>query len=620
MAYATNRYFKPAVYTPIITEVEAPFKELFAAGRERQAAKDASATGIQMPKDVNILPGVVSPDGTFIPNQHADTYNKIQNNVQSGAATISGMIANGSTTTQEQQSIMNAVSNEASKLYGENGLLKKQADAAKNYETGAKIVSGIPDIQLHPWSALAWDRNLRAFANGETDYIDPAAAMQATYIDRNEEINKIMTQIQQEGTSYAGPNSGYLIHGTNTYITKDKIDKTFQAGFQNSKLKADMLLEQQYNIEHGMPVDIAKKRFEDQYLAAQTMAEKYIMSGSTKGISNDDLMGDFYKQQMLDRQNENKDTVSTKNPKAQGSAWQTRVMDKIISGDILSNDPQYKSMLSIAKRYFTPDQIKGMSDMSIIGSYNQAIKRTQDRKIEYNSWLHPTTQTIRKQNVIKDLENRSVVLIGENGEKIDISNKKYNANMMADKFGLSFNTLGELLKSSNVVGIAKTDQYDLGAGSSIATVWSPVLHRQLEFIVSPDMKAEKTYEASTWLNEPLVDPSVKHSYYILQPDMTGKHALNFSNGVKVEKGDSPTDSKYGQVGMYLESESYVVGADTGKEQLGVTYRTMVRQPDGTYKEDKNLKLDPESLFQAEDDYYSTEVNIPTNQNRSPKGK
>ena len=615
MAYSTNRYFKPAVYTPMVTEVEAPFKELFAAGRERQAAKDAAAVPIKTPEGVDILPGVFSPDGTFIPNAHADVYNQIQNKVQTGASTISSMVANGNTTTQEQQGIMNAVSNEASKLYGDNGLLKKQADATKNYKTGSEIIAKIPDIQLHPWSALAWDRNIRAFANGETDYIDPAAAMQATYIDRNEEINKIMQSIQQEGTAYAGPNSGYLIHGTNTYITKDKIDKTFQAGFQNSKLMADMLLEKQYNIEHGMSVTDAETKFQKQYEAAQTMAEKYIMSGATAGISVDPITGDFYKQAAADKLGENKTTVSTKNPKAQSSEWQTRVLDNIIKGQIKSNDPQYNAMLSIAKRYLTPDQVKSMNSIEIMTAYNNALKHTQDRHIEYLKWTSPTTMAKRKELVVGDLENRTVAMIGEDGALIDMSDKKYNANMMATKFGLTFPTIQELLKSSNVVGIQKTDQHDLGAGSTVATVWSPVLHRQLQFIVSPDMDAEKTYEASTWLNEPLVDPSIKNSYYILRPSTDGKHAIDFSSGTKVDKGDQPTDSKYGYVPMYIKSESYIINPGEGDEQLGVTYRTMVRQSDGSYKEDKNLKLDPQSLFSAEDNYYVNTHNIPNMQNK-----
>jgi hypothetical protein len=182
------------------------------------------------------------------------------------------------------------------------------------------------------------------------------------------------------------------------------------------------------------------------------------------------------------------------------------------------------------------------------------------------------------------------------------------------KTGLNYKTFNELVSSANAVGTTKTDQYNLGAGSTVLTVYSPILGRQVEVLVSPDKKQEKTYEMSTHLNEPLLDPSQKHAYYI---PAVNENGIDFSRGTKVEKGTKPTDEAiYGAVPMYVESESFIRNAGTGQETFGIRYKTMVRdKKTGEYKEDPSLNFTPESLYNDEDEFYSNEINVAANQNK-----
>jgi hypothetical protein len=270
-----------------------------------------------------------------------------------------------------------------------------------------------------------------------------------------------------------------------------------------------------------------------------------------------------------------------------------------------------KAALNFVKDYFNNDsKVKGIEQLN---SYQTAVKNAAERTIDYAHFTHESTRLGYEQSVLSNLSSRNIKFLGPDGQILSdysgTTNQSSTApNELLSKLGVpSMKALSEI---SNIVGIAKVDQYNTGAGSLIGEVWSPVLQKKIQFVISPDEKQEKIFEASTKLNEPLLN-SDKEAYYIV-PINNGK--LEFLNGVSVSEGTSPEDeSQYGPVGGYIKSENKIVDGGTPQAHFEVVYKYMERGKDGKYFENKNIKLSPESLFDMEKNYHSSTVNVNINQ-------
>jgi len=279
MGYATNRYFQPAKYTPIITEVEMPFKELFAAGKTRQEYEDAAgATSTKAGEQGNILQMVSTSDGQVLRNAHAEKFAEQDASLQQDAYNFSKSIAGQEKSSPEMQAALQDIDYRYNAVYGPNGERATHQQADKDYNTLRKNISETPGVTEHPWDALEGDLSIINYATGKTNYIDPYAVNKNIHVNWNEAADKIVSGINEIGEAWANPDGTYISHGSRVQITPEKILGSFREGFHGSDLQNDLWRKREYNVRvKHMDEKTADKIYADDVSAM----EKYVVKKYT---------------------------------------------------------------------------------------------------------------------------------------------------------------------------------------------------------------------------------------------------------------------------------------------------------------------------------------------------
>lgn len=572
MGYATNRYFQPAKYTPIISEVEMPFKEMFLAGQERQKAqdvlkKDIASVGVN---DSKILREVTLPDGSSIHNTHFDRVKSEEHMFDQGASAVANAIAGGSISSLEAQNMMNGITSKSKELYGEYGAFGVHDKAAKDYETVQKAIADIPDIKEHPWSALEAYKNLKDYGEGKIDYIDPYAIGKATTVDWPSEINKIMDKTASEGYAYDASSGMYISIKSGNQITPQKVKQTFEAGFNGSRLEADMLRKREYN-EMTKGSDYANQVFEEDYTNAMKSAMKITMfdPNMTKSV-------DRYKMALRDEELVKEGVRTYDHAATPVVQHQVNNSYGITSKDVYQYittgkmTPAVQDLSKDVDKFFAnADQsIKNLSTKDKVKIYATAIKNGSQLNIDYNTIPNEKVKGYYKSELLNDPDRMVVVASGPNaGQKIKASELP----ML-----LGYTNYQTMIKDMNVSGVAGSDPFNTGAGSRVVKLVAPRFGNvTTDVIVSANERDRNIYGASGHFSQALMSGKPK-AYY----------AYGIKNGqVDVDSGYAvDQDPRKSKVPYFIEQTGTIENPQSPKDAKIVgEIKVWMIQPDGTYK-------------------------------------
>lgn len=569
MGYATNRYFKPAVFTPVITEVEYPYKELFAALDNRQKYEDAAATQTAGVKDVDALDHMVFNNGQFIAINDKEENYRIKSALDAKLSTMASSIAGGEKSSAEYQQAMSPIMAEYNNMYSSNGIFGRRAEAKKNYIEGQKNVEKIEGLQDNPWLTYAWEKNKLEYAKGNVDYLDPNLA-KGKLVDRIAETNKIMEGIAGEGSAYAYSDGEYIQRGSNKVVSTEKIQQTFRAGFENSPLKTDMLNEMNYNMEFGnMTEKQAIADFNRKYQALEDMALKRKASDPTRSMSVDPV---GIRKGLIDEQTKRR----------QGMTSHTGATNNIK----MSNAQQGLS----ASTY-------GVSD----SEYQKAKDNARAVPIPmYNFDTPEAKEAINK--MLSNFSGSSISILGSNVPNFSgMNSPKPMADFVAAASGytrknIDFNYVKNNFRAD---GIAQVDVNGIGAGATIGTVMLPN-GSSIQVAISPSNEQKNSFTASSVLFEPAYGGR-KKTYYV--PGIDKKGNVDFTNGQEVDEQYIKT---YHPPAFY-ESEGHIKDGE---------FKALIKEKkinsDGSYTEQE---VNGDWITKQQIDQFERTFNVPANQNK-----
>lgn len=263
MGYATNRYFKPAVFTPIITEVEAPYRELFEFAKYKDAKKQSALADVEKPTEPGTFLKDVYVNGIgYLGVNDSKVASAAQSAIDNSITSISSQIAAGGLSGPEYTQAMNQLLAKRNEIYGPNGTIGIMANNYKAYQEGEKTVKTIGHTQERPWLAADWELQKLKLAKGEIQVLDPNFAI-GKYINYDEELNKIYAGAEERGYDTEKPGKDGFIHQY-AYKGMGKKDATalFDAKFTSSEINKDLTNELAYNVAIGMAPEKAQKIYE----------------------------------------------------------------------------------------------------------------------------------------------------------------------------------------------------------------------------------------------------------------------------------------------------------------------------------------------------------------------
>lgn len=607
MGYATNRYFQPAKYTPIVSEVEMPFKELFAAGKIRQEYEDAAgATSIKTGEQGNILQMASTSDGQVLRNAHAENFAEQDASLQQDAYNFSKAIAGQEKSSPEMQAALQDIDSRYNAVYGPNGERAIHQQAAKDYQTLRKNISETPGVTEHPWDALEGDLSIINYATGKTNYVDPYAVNKNIHVNWNEAADKMLSGIKEIGEAWASPDGTYISHGSRTQITPAKIRASYRAGLHGSDLQNDMWRKREYNVRvKHMSEDMADKIYEDDVNAM----EDYVVNMYTKKIETAGLSADVAGMRAADKQDEwNKrkptEGYAVKSPNLKAGTGAIPPIGSNRTG------PNVYDYLTEEEKYAKDGSL--ISTKDAMAKYQAALANSKQREVLTSKLSTSDRNSLR--NSITDFNARNVVALGPNSTGTPMNGADFARS-------IGFKNYDDFKKYFAVNGIAKEDQFGLGAGTIIATVVVPTKvatgqrdragnpvyverGNPMQIAISPDITQEKAYQASTHLASPVIT-GAKESYFI--PGFDDDGTLNYSKGITVNsKAELDALVKKYNVSAYLKSNNYI---SNGSFQIENPEIYTFDKDAGTYSKRGNISLD--EIREAEDKSYIKNFNVPS---------
>lgn len=597
MGYSVNRYFKPAVYTPMNTAVQYPFKEMMEAAAMKKANTptlkydDKEATGAE---------GFRLASGDFVPLDDQQIASSLQSQLDNQMATLSQAVSNGTLNPQEYQSLMNAASRTYEQTYSPDGILGRLDQNKKRIDKLEQTKAAAKDINVTPWRAMDIDEQLIKYKKGEITSINENIGVDE-YVDRIAELNKLLVDVQEEGSAYARPGKEgdpYMHSGSVAEITPEKITSLFYNGFHNSRLMYDLQKEKEYAILTGkLSKEDAEKQYNLQVESALDFVKKSVYKRQTAGIASDAYARGKEEERRL-REGDYAFTGLTFNPKYQDLSTTVKNLRAILTNPQLNGSPQHKAALELVNQYgFDIPQGKTLTQGEKITAVANAAENATKQNLEFYLFHNPEIGKISKQ-WLTNTKGRTAMVLGtgyKGGKTINLENLWQM---------LGYSSYKDMLNAGTVEGIATTDMYGTGAGSFKMTVYDKRWDKNREIVVSPNEKQGKYFEAAAVLASPSHTMNA-HAYYV--PGPNGDYTSGYSTDV-----DPATLPKGQQPPVYYKSNNVITGIGSGNEKSGVNVQVMHLDARTKQYEEAGTTT-PAEIFINAMHHYTKNINVPGGQ-------
>lgn len=587
-----NRYFKPAVYTPINTHVPFPFEEMLKIGAIKQGRIDDQKK-LEQSQLVNgdYKNRVDLATGMQIPVQDATVGKQIESQLNNQ---INGIVSSVVGSTDRSSPMYAAAWNEAVKYSnGARQRLGKMAETSKDidklYENRAKSKSS------NYWDFYDADKQLFDYAQGKTGEINPNTIIPEVAVDPIAEVNAMMDGIQEtfKTRPHAGRDGkGGIVSGQIKGVSVQEAMDVFNAGLSESKLGKDIDRQFRYNMEilvpsGAMTEDQAKAIKQTRIDAAGAVARKRVSDSGSASYSDDarHWAEEERKNQIaLNKRMTDFNAVPTKTKTANssistiGDAIQVASMNfvvggqkfgftengnispvvkqtvanKLASGEWTEDTPEVKA-LRLAENVVTaarsmiadPSENKEMTDIQVMKAYQAGLKNTQETGIGYKR-LEPNIRDFLKKDMLDDIKNRSAVVLTDGNA---VSAKSNLAQIIVD-MGYEEKEVGAVLNNISLAGIVKTDIFGTGAGSFIIEIPDK---NNTGSRVQVQVQATSTQEAI-----------FGKSSYLAGVESTGETARYYGEHLEIQNGKGGIPREESSNGTPLTVEDMQESRATGK--------------------------------------------------------
>lgn len=604
---AVNRFFKPAEYVPIVSEVEYPFKEMFTALASKKEIEDAYKQKIQATgtTDGEMLQYMPYNTGEIRRLPQYDEIGALTSQLDRSISDLSNSIVQNGHAPSEYESVLAPIMQQYNQLNAPNGLIGKYKQAKKDLEAGQKIVSSIEGLEDSPWATFGWEYNKKQFENGEIDKLEPGLA-KGKVINRNEEMNKILSGILGEGYASAPvtPDGLYIRTQNGQKISVDKVNQLVEAGIENGPLLDDLLKERNYNIIFGgMTEEQANENFQKAYsnLFAYGTAKK--VSSIKHASLSKNPYGDYEKNKQDLLNQERGITPSMPNVKMAEKIGldlffkmnPLEVASMLSSGkikDFIKNSPEVKDMYQNGSIYFkdkslTTDQKKAAINNAVLNGFqissdffynNEEMKRTTRQML--------TNEPDRQIYTLK-------------GQKVSGRTSWQN---------LGFKNYKEFQNAFYPTGIAQLDIYGTGAGSILGTVHTSK-YGNVDVLIEPGEKQKQFFGASKYFGDMVQTGSTDKHYY----------AVGINNGDYDLASGGPVsdfDPSKGFSNKNANQPPFIIEGQTrindpkGNSRFDAELKIYKRKANNEYERIYDMNM--LNLFEAERDQYIKYGYIPQN--------
>lgn len=607
MGYSVNRYFKPAIYTPMNTAVQYPFREMMEAAKIKQA----NTPKLQYePKEVQGASGFRLASGDWVPLDDKELTATVQDQLEGHMSQISNAVSQGTMNPQEYGYLMQQATKAYEQTYSPNGVLGKLDKNRQAIEQLEKKKMEAKDLNITPWRAMDIDEQLLKYKAGEISEVNPNVGVDE-YVDATKELNDLLTGVKSEGYAYA--NAGregnpYMRSGSLDKIPPTKIKELFDNGFHNSRLMSTWQREMQYNIMTGkMTEDQAQQAYEDRVQSALDFVMKSVYSHQTAGIASD-AYARGKEEERKAREGDYSVSGLTSNPIKTDLATTVNNIKSILTNPSLYGSPQHQAAMELVRQYgYDVPQGKTLTQHEKLVAFKNAAENAKQQNVEFYLFQNPKFSDVAREWLANTSGRGGMILgsgyrvtTGKHGQAGQSTGKAGGGSQNAGKFlgssltnledisqQLGYPSYQDLLKASTVQGVALTDMYGTGAGSFKATVFDKTKNRNVEVLISPNEKQSKYFEAAAILASPTHNMKA-HTYYVPGP------GGDYSQGYYTDT-DPATLPTGQQPPVYYKSNNIITGIGSGNEKSAVNVDVM-RLDAGSRQYTKHATTTPRAIF------------------------